>query len=491
MARQDCFLCDSCDTKQCDQCGDVAGCEDHLKYHKLGYSGGCSPYRVVEIEGAGRGLVATRDIARGEHIMTTMAAGTGPCARTAPQCVNCFLLLSSAQFCPRCNLLVCSAGCSNGSAHQVECSILTTIRVKVKRMKDGERIWRESLSNITASVTTIRLLSLKWRDPAAWSILTNLMNHQVNENVWRLLQDAFHTVLHLDPRITVDDLRHVFGIQSTNGAILHFPPGFGRGVGVFPIQALINHSCMCNTLTQEFLGEHKVEIKARFSIAAGSELTTSYIQPTQATVARRQFLFHTWNFWCCCPRCRDPAEGGANLSGLTCSPSCPGVVLPLSPLDCDSDWVCSECGQARTDMQAQQVMQQTLMEINSFSKENIKAEELEEIICRLEKLLCNTHYVLMEIQQKLMMVYMQMKVVDRPAKDRKIQLCHNILQYMDKIDPDNENSQKRQRVRSCLVEAKLEVLTQDYRMGIVNKNRLAKALGEKQELMCTGSRQNK
>ena len=98
---------------------------------------------------------------------------------------------------------------------------------------------------------------------------------------------------------------------------------------------------------------------------------------------------------------------------------------------------------------------------------------------------------MMEIQQKLVMVYMQTRVVDRPAKDRKIQLCQNILQYMDRIDPDNEESQKRYRVRSCLVETKLETLTQDYRKGLVGKDRLAKTLGEKQELMAIICRQKK
>merc|ERR1711892_521286 len=207
MGSQDCFLCGSSHTQKCDQCGEVFHCQEHLQFHKLGHGGSCSPYRVVDVEGAGRGRVATRDIAKGEQILTTWPAGTGPCARTAPQCVNCFRLLSSArQFCSQCNLLVCSEECSKGADHQVECSILSSIRTKVKGSKDGDRIWRESLPNITASVTTIRLLSLKWRDPAAWSVFSNLMNHRVNENVWKLIQHAFQTVLHLDQRIDEESL---------------------------------------------------------------------------------------------------------------------------------------------------------------------------------------------------------------------------------------------------------------------------------------------
>jgi hypothetical protein len=91
--------------------------------------------------------------------------------------------------------------------------------------------------------------------------------------------------------------------------------------------------------------------------------------------------------------------------------------------------------------------------------------------------------MVLEIQQKLLNVYMQKKMVDRPTKDRKIQLCDNILQYMDRIDPDNTESQKRQLVKRCLVETMLETLTMDYKKGIVDKSRLARALTEKQLLM--------
>lgn len=128
-----------------------------------------------------------------------------------------------------------------------------------------------------------------------------------------------------------------------------------------------------------------------------------------------------------------------------------------------------------------------MQEINSFPKETIKAEELEEIIYKLENLLSNTNWLMIEIQQKLLSMYMQTKVVDKPTKGRMVQLCENILQYMDRIDPDNEQSAKRVMVRTCLVKKRLETLTQEYKEGRVNKTRLAKAFKEKQLLMSIGS----
>lgn len=383
--------------------------------------------------------------------------------------------------------MVCSAQCSSGAHHQVECSILAILRTKIKRKKSGEKTWRESLVNISASVTTIRLLSLKWRDPPAWSLLTNLKGHQANESVWSLIATAFHSVLHLDPRIELEELRQVFCIQSTNGANLHLPTGYGRGVAVYPIQALLNHSCMCNTNTKDFPVDNKVEISARFDIRQGEELTTSYIKPTQATLARRQFLYHTWNFWCNCSRCADPTEGGANLAGLVCSTACGGMVLPISPLDNESDWACAQCGQTRTNTEAMQVLQQAVEEINLFPKENIQAIHLEEIIHRLGMLVSTSNWMLLEIQQKLLAVYMETHVVDRPTKERIVQLCRNILEYMDTVDPSTEHSVKRQMIRKCLVETRLEILTQEYKMGAVSKDILTKALKEKQSIMLKGS----
>ena len=70
-----------------------------------------------------------------------------------------------------------------------------------------------------------------------------------------------------------------------------------------------------NTDTMEHPGDHSVHLYARCPIPAGTQLTTSYIQATQPTMLRRHQLFNTWNFWCCCPVCRDNTEEGTYRSG--------------------------------------------------------------------------------------------------------------------------------------------------------------------------------
>ena len=61
-----------------------------------------------------------------------------------------------------------------------------------------------------------------------------------------------------------------------------------------------------------------MEIHARWDIAAGEEITTSYLRPTKDTQTRRQLLAHSWHFWCTCPRCGDREEGGARLASIVC-----------------------------------------------------------------------------------------------------------------------------------------------------------------------------
>ena len=78
-----------------------------------------APFRVSEIPGAGRGLVATRNILAGETILSCEAAVRGPCAVSGAggaQCVNCLKLVQpgASRQCSQCCLLVCSERCRTG-----------------------------------------------------------------------------------------------------------------------------------------------------------------------------------------------------------------------------------------------------------------------------------------------------------------------------------------------------------------------------------------
>jgi len=278
-------------------------------------------------------------------------------------------------------------------------------------------------------------------------------------------------------------LKHAFGIQSTNGALLHLPPGYGRGLAVYPMQALLNHSCMCNTVSQDYPQEGLVQIKARFNIPAGEEITTSYMRPTQDTQARRQLLAHTWHFWCQCARCQDNTEGGTFLSAIVCNACGVGPLLPQHPLDPQSPWTCQTCEAGISHEEQETLLQRSLQIINSFPKENLTSNQLEEMIFQLSKILSPSHWLMMEIQQKLLNVYLTTKNLNRPLKERKIQLCDIVSEYMEKMDPGNKNSQRKLQIMMSRVDTEIELLSSDYRNGISCKDKLASAFLMKKDLL--------
>ncbi len=56
-------------------------------------------------------------------------------------------------------------------------------------------------------------------------------------------------------------------------------------------------------------------------------------------------LQQTKYFTCRCPRCLDPTELGTNLSSLKCH-DCKGGggLMPIDPLDLETDFQCPQCG---------------------------------------------------------------------------------------------------------------------------------------------------
>ena len=122
---------------------------------------------------------------------------------------------------------------------------------------------------------------------------------KVNDGLWSKVKAAYEKFLYIDERIEETDLRHVVGVQATNGASLHFPSSdYGQGVGVYPLQAFLNHDCRSNTETMEHPDTHDIKVYASRNISKGEQVTTSYVNSSQPVILRRELLHNTWNFWC-------------------------------------------------------------------------------------------------------------------------------------------------------------------------------------------------
>lgn len=105
-------------------------------------------------------------------------------------------------------------------------------------------------------------------------------------------------------------------------------------------------------------------------------------------------------------------------------------------------------------------------------------------MCGLSGLLAPSHWLVMEVQQKLLGLYTRpASPLSRPQLERKVQLGGLVLRYMDLVDPANPASPARLHLLSSQADTALTILTAEYRAGGLSKADLTRALQQKQRIM--------
>ena len=131
----------------------------------------------------------------------------------------------------RCNLPLC---CS-GPLHQAECDVIS-----------DQPAGNELSSSLYLTVSVIRLLSLKKKDPERWKLVETLMDHleeRRKQPKWnKLVKDVKENIA----RHSKDDVEKVVGILLTN-SVSRPVQGVDRGQALFPVFSLTSHSCVANT----------------------------------------------------------------------------------------------------------------------------------------------------------------------------------------------------------------------------------------------------
>jgi hypothetical protein len=87
---------------------------------------------------------------------------------------------------------------------------------------------------------------------------------------------------------------NAFSFADTSGMVI--------GVGCYPSAAILNHSCVPNCVLTSG-GGGVLRVRTAVAVAAGAELTHSYIDLCQPTHARRHTLRTKYGFECTCTRC--------------------------------------------------------------------------------------------------------------------------------------------------------------------------------------------
>lgn len=98
------------------------------------------------------------------------------------------------------------------------------------------------------------------------------------------------------------------------------------GASLLPLSGMLNHSCSPNCIPiTDSLGQSVITTVK--DVAAGVELTISYVDLYLPNTDRREKLLGTKSFWCQCARCLDPVSD-FSIDGVRCTRCQDGYFMP-------------------------------------------------------------------------------------------------------------------------------------------------------------------
>ena len=275
----------------------------------------------------------------------------------------------------------------------------------------------------------------------------NLERQAEQADMWALEEEFIvkfiHGQLGLEERFSSEQVHRASGVLMTNTTSLTLPEvGFGRATALYPVFSMMNHSCASNTKTLMNREDLSQEVIAQVSIKNGEEVTNCYTRTSLApTIRRRQLLRSKWFFDCVCKRCQDPSELGSNLSSLQCQRArCGGTVLPVNPVDSLADWHCTDCESKLSHDEAIA----SVAAAEALIEERLPGESLvdhhERTIHALSPVLHPDNWLMVQLKQELGLLYgtaggpLQWSNLSRPAKERKLQVCQQVVEVLGKVE---------------------------------------------------------
>ena len=296
------------------------------------------PFGVVRAEGRGRCAVATRDVAVGEVVLREGAVAAMLLgAYESSRCSLCMRRLRSRpteHACGECGLQTyCSAACKARAAplHSAECDAFVAVA----------RAARASGADPDLLRVVARLLWTRYgeagssaggadAEPAAggaghapqacvvggphrWGHVAALQAHQSEGEgsaAWRdSVRRGLQKLKRKLPKAegVVDEGVFLAAAVNTNahGILSGGGSGHAVGLGLFPLVALLNHSCDPNMAFeyQFAAAAPHMAVRALRPVGAGQELCVSYVDLLESTPRRRQRLQREKGFRCVCERC--------------------------------------------------------------------------------------------------------------------------------------------------------------------------------------------
>jgi len=192
------------------------------------------------------------------------------------------------------------------------------VRLSHKRRLDDAQSGEEAAYAAAA-------LSPTWPEVRSLVSHEELQDPQVFLEVQNMAERISQDVLGDDATFDTSLITKLFFAGQCNA---HSISGLGAagktlGLGFFPLASMVNHSCVPNAHHYFRTGEAgrlpRLVFRSITSIAAGEEITYSYVKVYQAGMRRREALASVYRFRCSCSRCelesRDAVAADASIAG--------------------------------------------------------------------------------------------------------------------------------------------------------------------------------
>lgn len=293
----------------------------HFPVHRRTCNSSGSPcgYRVVDMDGKGKSVVATRKIGQGELLPSMKDPRVYGFRPLVPpvllanmrdsHCPACFHKRGKNDLClsdhPKYIAYVCSK-CSSALPDQAreEISAISKLLAEADSRPEGR-----SIQILPTAVLTYRLLSQVEIGAIDWGVIEAMQTHDAPTNVLQhsmAVQWIVSQLLLLTGRFSPSLAQKIVATATRiqyNAFTISDDAGDSIGFGVYESPAhRFNHSCKPNA-TQSFADGLRLNVGTLQPISPGEEITLSYIDTSHSVGERRKQLQSGYNFHCCCALC--------------------------------------------------------------------------------------------------------------------------------------------------------------------------------------------
>ena len=440
----DCTLCGKLARMLCSGCKNVFYCDrDCQKKHWSSHKNDCKklkelPFRIERSSAMGRFLMATRNISEGELIFTESPMICGPKQLTKPVCLGCHKELTSTTpyvKCIRCNWPVCSQKCGDCPQHDPECRATRAAgaRIKVEHF--------DQINMMYACITVLRALSLKDGSSKIWDEYTKFDSHlqeRMKTPIYNKVnkEKVCFFILHYLNIKRYSDLEILEACGKLDTNCFEIKQHGLNLRALYRLGSIMSHHCCPNT-KHTFDRDNNIFVYSTRKIAAGEVISATYTKSLYSTMERLDHLNVSKCFMCECERCGDPTEFGSFLSSIKCS-MCPGHLMPIDPLNVDSNWKCDKCDNEQRASGIRAGNTQIVEEMKSLDRHNLTS--LAKFLSKYEALLGSSNHHIVEIKFAIMMMLgnndgYPLGSLTKELLEMKENFATQLLDIANKIEP--------------------------------------------------------